>query len=259
MLPSYTIIGKNRLHFETIESTNDFAMDLVSKTNPIEGTVVSADFQSKGKGQYGRVWHGMAHQNIAASIILYPQFLFAQEQFYISKAIAIGVLNFVKSLHTNDVSIKWPNDIYINDQKVAGVLIQNVLSGNKLKTSIVGIGINVFQTEFQTGLQNPTSLILNGLSPNTTLTDLYHKLFHSIEEVYELLKKRFFDLLDQQYFSHLWNKEGEIKYRLADSFEEKIGKMIHVGKEGQLSMMDDDGLISHFSHGEIVFILPKNE
>ncbi len=253
MLPSYNIIGKNRLHFETIDSTNDFALELVSKTNPIEGTVVTSDFQSLGKGQYGRVWHGMAHQNIAASIILYPTFLLPSEQFYLSKAIALGVKTFVEKKGIANVSIKWPNDIYIDNKKTAGILIQNILTGSNYKVAIAGIGINVLQTDFDPQITNPTSMILNGLSENSTLDDLYESLFLELEIYYQLLKNRNFTKIDELYNGALWNKNHIVVYE--QDGQRKSAKLLNVGDDGKLEMEDEMGKKMKFHHGEIKILV----
>ena len=253
MLPSYNIIGKNRLHFETIDSTNDFALELVSKTNPIEGTVVTSDFQSLGKGQYGRVWHGMAHQNIAASIILYPTFLLPSEQFYLSKAIALGVKTFVEKKGIVNVSIKWPNDIYIDDNKNAGILIQNILTGSTYKVAIAGIGINVLQTVFDPQIPNPTSLILNGLSANSTLDDLYESLFLDLNIYYQILKNRHFKKIDELYNDALWKRNHVVLYE--QDGQTKRAKLLNVGDDGKLEIEDEMGRKIKFHHGEIKILV----
>jgi len=253
MLPSYNIIGKNRLHFETIDSTNDFALELLSKTNPIEGTVVTADFQSMGKGQYGRVWQGMAHQNIAASVILYPNFLLPSEQFYLSKAIALGVKNFVEKRGISGVTVKWPNDIYIENKKTSGILIQNILTGNTYKVAIAGIGINVLQSTFDPQIPNPTSLLLNGLSEKVLLENLYESFFHELNLHYQLLKERNFELIDELYNNALWNKNQEVYFEVDG--QKKSAELLKVGVDGKLELKDDFGRIVKYHHGEIKILV----
>ena len=254
MLPSNNIIGKNRLHFETITSTNDFAIEWASKTNPIEGSVVSADFQSSGKGQYGRVWQGMAHKNIALSIVLYPLFLAPKEQYYLSKAVSLGVYDFFISLGMQNVSIKWPNDLYIDDDKICGILIQNVLTSSVYKLAIVGIGINVFQEEFDPDIPNASSLFLKGLDRQKSIRQLEDLLFEHMDRAYAHIVDKKFEFIDTMYNDLLWNKSQNINYEVLETGKTYLGKIIDVTSQGQLRIENELKQLDTYQHGSIKFL-----
>lgn len=118
---------------------------------------LSPNGQSRGRGQRGNSWSSSAGANLTFSVVLCPGFLETAQQFYLSKAVSLAVCDTVESFGVRP-QVKWPNDIYIDGRKVAGILIENDLAGNFLSRSVVGIGINVNQTEFDPALPNPTSL-----------------------------------------------------------------------------------------------------
>lgn len=181
-------IGKVYHHFDELASTNDWAAELLAKSKPPEGTVVRADKQSAGRGQFDSRWESAAGQNLTLSVILYPDWLEAHAQFYLSMAVALALRDLVNSLSTIPSStVKWPNDLYLGNRKAAGVLIQNALSGQHLQSSIVGIGLNINQLEFDPTLPNPTSLALF-FGKKFDLDDVAERLFECLEQRYLQLK-----------------------------------------------------------------------
>lgn len=153
-------IGKVFKQFAKLASTNDYALLLLSKSKPSEGTVISTLNQYKGRGQIGSTWESEAGKNINFSLILYPTFLPVKDQFQLNQAMSLGVRDFVAEYLLNPVKVKWSNDIFVKGKKVAGILIQNSIMGSQIRSSVIGIGINVNQTEFASNLPNPTSLKL---------------------------------------------------------------------------------------------------
>ena len=124
-------IGKVFQHFASLESTNQYAVDLISKSKPIEGTVISTFNQTKGRGQIGSTWESAIGKNITLSVILYPSFLPIQKQFYLNQIVALAVKDLLQAYTSKVVQVKWPNDVYIHEHKTAGILIQNSVSGKK--------------------------------------------------------------------------------------------------------------------------------
>ena len=141
--------------FDELASTNDEARD----ARYMNGAVVIAERQSRGRGQRGNSWSSAEGMNLTFSAVLCPASLRAESQFYLSKAVALSVSDTVDSFGIES-RIKWPNDIYVGDGKVAGILIENDLMGACISRSIAGIGLNVNQTAFDPALPNPTSLAL---------------------------------------------------------------------------------------------------
>src|SRR5574344_522821 len=144
------------IRFDEIDSTNSEAHRNLATA--AEGTVWTAGFQTKGRGQYDRHWESERELNLLATILLRPVFLPANEQFLISKCTALAICDFLRTFHLKP-GIKWPNDIYIGPNKICGILIEHQLSGSQLVSSIIGFGINVNQTKFQ-GAPNPTSIAI---------------------------------------------------------------------------------------------------
>ena len=139
----------NRHHIivqDELESTNNYAKQLVSDKVE-EGTVVLAQFQSKGRGQQGNYWESETGKNLLFSLILYPDFLEAEFQFSLSMLVSLAIVSVLDE-ETDEVQIKWPNDIYVGKLKIAGILIENTIKGSKLGSTIVGVGLNLNQEMF---------------------------------------------------------------------------------------------------------------
>jgi BirA family biotin operon repressor/biotin-[acetyl-CoA-carboxylase] ligase len=165
-------IGKVYHRFDELTSTNDYALELIAatrneteshaaKSKPPEGTVVRADSQSAGRGQIGSRWEAAPGLNLTFSVILYPNWLAVQDQFYLSMAVALALYDACATLDLPKMPmVKWPNDLYFENRKCAGILIQNSISGKHLQSAVVGIGLNINQKDFGPGLGNPTSLAI---------------------------------------------------------------------------------------------------
>jgi len=190
MLPDTFVIGNTMIKLDATTSTNDYAHNLLTKgENIVEGTVVIADNQHKGKGQRGNIWVSEPGLNLTFSIILYPKFLHPSDQFELSKAISLGIVSYLRRalpVNLSAITVKWPNDIYVDDKKVCGILIENLVSGARLTHSIVGIGLNVNQEVFDKGLLNPTSLRL--------LVNSEYDLEHVRQELLTYLDSRYIEL-----------------------------------------------------------------
>jgi BirA family biotin operon repressor/biotin-[acetyl-CoA-carboxylase] ligase len=154
------MIGKNTVRLEETDSTNRYLMDWLSREKPEEGTLVITSYQSAGRGMERNTWESGKGMNLTFSFVIYPDFLAADAQFYLNKAISLGVYDVVAAAIGNHgaVSVKWPNDIYIGDHKVAGMLIQTGVKGNRFEFAVVGIGLNVNQEIFLGDAPNPVSL-----------------------------------------------------------------------------------------------------
>ncbi|MFO7998531.1 MAG: biotin--[acetyl-CoA-carboxylase] ligase [Bacteroidales bacterium] len=153
------LFGHQLLYFPEIDSTNREAWRMVQKGDLEEGTIVRAGFQSLGRGQGSTRWESEKGKNLCVSVVIKPVFLSPDKQFYLNKAIALSVREAVKGLLPDaSVMIKWPNDVYIGNRKVAGILIENAIRGSRLEHSIAGIGININQRRFDPTLPNPVSI-----------------------------------------------------------------------------------------------------
>ena len=146
-------------HFKNIESTNQYLQRLLDEGIDITDNIVVADFQTSGKGQGNNVWQSEDGMNLLFSIALDMSFLKAENQFLLTQMVSVAMIDVLKKyLPEESLFIKWPNDIYFNDKKIAGILIKNEIKGMMLGTSIIGIGLNVNQTYFDKSLPNPISM-----------------------------------------------------------------------------------------------------
>ena len=146
-------------HFKTLESTNQHLHNLLNEGVDIVNNIVVTDFQTSGKGQGKNVWQSEDGKNLLFSIALDMSFLKAENQFLLTQMVSVTMINVLKKyLPEESLFIKWPNDIYFKDKKIAGILIKNEIKGMMMGTSIIGIGLNINQTSFDESLPNPISM-----------------------------------------------------------------------------------------------------
>lgn len=189
--------------YQTLDSTNSQAARELQQA--AEGTVWIADFQSAGRGQRGNKWESKNAENLTFSILFKPLFLSPAHQFQISQIASLGVRRYLCSKGL-DAKIKWPNDIYIGNKKICGMLIEHSISGDKLAGSIVGIGININQKVFSSDAPNPTSLILEAplTSGEYDRKEELSQLLGYICTAYEELEDGFAKELDIEYTENLY-------------------------------------------------------
>jgi BirA family biotin operon repressor/biotin-[acetyl-CoA-carboxylase] ligase len=244
-------IGSNILFYESIESTNITALALLREKELPEGTVIQAAFQSSGKGQAGNSWKSEKGQNLLFSVVLYPGSVSPGEQFIISMAISLGICDFT-DIYFNGTTIKWPNDIYVNNEKIAGILIENSIMGDSIESSVAGIGFNINQDKFDPETRNPTSL--------KTITGRIHDTGKCLKEILACLDKRYKQLLygdreqiRDEYISHLYRAGEWYTYRTAGiRFE---GKITDILPSGSIRIEARDGNLREFSFKEVDFII----
>jgi len=145
------------IHLKEISSTNSYLKELVLSSKKKELWTVFTDYQTAGKGQKGNSWESERGQNLMFSTVLYPSFLKANEQFRISELISLTIKGVLDN-YVDNISIKWPNDIYWKEKKIAGILIENMIQGENIMYSIIGVGLNLNQETFYSNAPNPISL-----------------------------------------------------------------------------------------------------
>ncbi len=147
------------LWLDEVDSTNRFLVEKAKNDDALpNGFVVVAEHQTVGKGQGTNRWESEAEKNLLFSLLLKPDDVHASEQFIISQIVALGLRETVEAFLSCKVSVKWPNDIYVGDKKIAGILIENRLQGARITQSIVGVGLNVNQRAFVSDAPNPVSM-----------------------------------------------------------------------------------------------------
>lgn len=244
-------VGNVVLDFPEMASTNDYAVEMLTKTKPSEGTVITAGYQWAGRGQIGSTWVAPARQNLLMSVILYPNFLAAHHQFRLNQAMSVAVADAVRNLGAPDVSVKWPNDIYLGNQKTAGLLIQNSLSGSWIQWSVVGIGLNVNQEEFDPNLPNATSMA-KACAQTFVLEEVRAELCRCIEHRYLQLRSGEGAILQRDYLSNLYRFGQDACYRRPDG-SVFYGRITGTDEQGKLCISHDKGE-EKFGLKEIQFI-----
>ncbi len=205
--PKTLFIGKNIIYLPSCHSTNDKASELLQTSSVLEGTVVITDNQTAGRGQRGNIWKTTIGQNLTFSIILKPHFLQATEQFWLNIAVSLGVHDFLSSYLGLNMKIKWPNDLYYKSKKLGGILIENNVQKTNLQSSIIGIGLNINQVNFEqlnaTSLAQVTGQIYD-------LEMLFPELLEGIEKRYLQLRAKNYTRLKFDYLRHFfWYQEQQ--------------------------------------------------
>ncbi|GIV35025.1 MAG: biotin--[acetyl-CoA-carboxylase] ligase [Chitinophagales bacterium] len=242
------LIGTILLHLPEVDSTNDYARTFITKNRPSEGTVIMAHHQKHGRGQYGRRWESASGKNLTFTVILYPQFLHPSDVNLLSQAVSISLCDFFNTHLNLPVKIKWPNDIYYQDGKLAGVLIETSVIGNKLDYVLVGIGVNVNQTEFSPEVPNPVSL-KDVFHQNFDLMVLLKAYFPFLDTWYYRLKIQP-ESLPETYSGMLYHKDEQVVFSYKGTYRQGI--LRGVQPNGRL-LVEMNGVTEEFSHGEITF------
>ncbi|MDR1983237.1 MAG: biotin--[acetyl-CoA-carboxylase] ligase [Prevotellaceae bacterium] len=245
-------IGCKTLWYSETESTNDLANEAIRNKDE-NGTVFVADIQTKGRGQRNNAWESEPFKNLTFSFIIYPDFLKAEEQFLLSKAISVAVVNFLKECGLT-AKIKWPNDIYVGDKKITGILIEHNIIGNNIASSIVGVGLNVNQKKFLSNAPNPTSVLIE-LEREKELDreKSLKRLLFLFEKRYKALAVRDFENLEKDYFEHLYRNDGF--YRYISNETEFWAKITGISNVGELLLETKDGEQRKFGFKEIAFVI----
>lgn len=242
--------------FDTIDSTNLFAERLLLHEKPCEGSVILAGFQETGHGAGSNTWHSEANKNLLASIFLYPEHIQPANQFVLNKVISLAVLYCVKSLvPSGKVLIKWPNDIYVDYKKIAGILTKNSIMGNKIGHSIVGIGLNVNEDKFPPELPNPVS-IMQLSQQKHEIDEVLKILMNFLEILYQKLEYDKFDFIHDEYLKNLLNLNRKAWYRKGSQVFEGIIR--GVSPFGKLRM-ETDGEVMEYDFKEISFLFKNFE
>lgn len=252
MTDNNVIIGSKVLQLKSVDSTNDYLKKLKS-IEPLQNgfTVITAE-QINGKGYHNNKWESEPKKNIVLSFLVYPDFLFAQDQFMLSKIVSLAVLDYLSgSSKKQEFTVKWPNDIYFQDLKIAGILIENSVKGEYITDSIIGIGLNINQDSFSNNLTNPISLKkitnLNYVIDNET-----SKLIATLNIRYKQLLKHSFDDINRDYLNSLYRYNKWAKYKTEKT--KFNGKITGVNEFGFLEILSESGELKTFNFKEVEFI-----
>lgn len=232
-------------------STNTYLKQLCRDRILPEGYTVYTDRQTAGRGQRGNSWESEPGMNITMTLLLRPVHIPIREQFRISQVVALGVTDIL-GRETDGFSIKWPNDIYWHDKKIAGILIENTLSGTEYSEAIVGIGLNVNQRQFVSDAPNPVSL-RQITGHDYDLGALLRQLVEAIHIRYEQSKSPA-HTLHAEYMERLYRRDGFYRYSTpgGEIFEARVAA---IEPDGFLCLEKRTGEMSRFAFKEVSFLL----
>ena len=235
-------------HFDITASTNDDARDEKYR----DGDVVWADFQTAGRGQRGHEWHSRKGENLTFSVVLEPLFVPIAEQFSVSEVVALSLVDMLAE-YGIEAKIKWTNDIYVGDKKLVGILIEHSLSSATLRRTIVGIGINVNQKEFDSALPNPVSMT-QLLGREFELEEVLNCFLSHLQRNYALLREGAKAALHERYNSLLYRKNEYHTYALP-SGEKFSAKIVGTAPSGALCLENECGDRKDYLFKEVEFVI----
>lgn len=238
------------IHLEEVVSTNLSLRERLNGRLLPEGSVLWADVQTAGRGQAGNSWESEAGKNLTFSTVLYPDVIPANKQFLISQITALSVKETLDQ-HTGEITVKWPNDIYRQDKKICGMLIENDLAGNTICCSIQGIGINLNQEIFLSNAPNPVSLTqITGLTYDRE--EILRQFLSHFYRYYLLLLQEKEDEIRALYHSALYRNDGFYLYEDNESrFEAAIEE---IEPTGHLILRLRDHTLRRYAFKEVASI-----
>ena len=233
---------------ESVDSTNNYAMAMIQNGLAVDGNAVFARHQTHGKGRPGKVWKSRQGDNIILSILAKMQWLPVIRQFELSMSVALGCHDFISTQTSLTAAIKWPNDIFINDSKAGGILIENIIKGTLWQWAVIGVGININQVDFENFDMPPVSL--------KQVTGETYDVLQLAEELYRFIMKRIDDLkssksaaLLEEYNAKLFGRNRWVKLKKEGIVIET--KIIGVSSSGRL--ITQDACQREFNFGEVQF------
>ncbi|MBL17624.1 MAG: biotin--[acetyl-CoA-carboxylase] ligase [Crocinitomicaceae bacterium] len=244
-------IGNQVIKVKSIDSTNNYAAKLLNQTKVPFGTVIMAHYQTKGKGQRNTIWSSNGGDNLLMSVLLDLSFIPSEKIFFLSKSIALAIRAAVVDVIGIESHLKWPNDVLIDNKKIAGVLIENQWKKSNIVSSVVGVGLNVNQVDFQESF-SATSLkkITN---KNYNVDNILKVLCKKLNKYYDQLASLKYDNIDLEYHQHLVNNNKFCE------FEENnmvfSAKVKGVNQQGELMLEFTNGDVKSYGLKQITQLL----
>ncbi|MDX1906842.1 MAG: biotin--[acetyl-CoA-carboxylase] ligase [Bacteroidia bacterium] len=234
--------GNTVFRYESLPSTNVRAWELLAD-NPPEGTVILTREQTAGRGQKGNTWQAVPGINLTFSVIYRPGFLDPRDLFALSKCACLAVRDVVAtSVPGAEVLVKWPNDILVNRRKVAGILIENQLAGARVQAAVIGIGLNVNQTQFPPEIADRATSLSLEAGRLMSLEAVLSQVLDRLEGYYIQLRQGQTAALDQTYLAHLYGYQEEVSMTFGGARQHL--RILGTDRSGKLAATD--GRIVHY-------------
>lgn len=247
-------------YLDTIDSTSTELRRRMSVEELPHGYCISADFQTSGHGQATNRWESEDGKNLLFSLLLRPTVIPAAEQFVITELVTLAIINALQDYIRQKITIKWPNDIYVGDKKLCGILIENALCGSTIDTCIVGIGININQELFVSDAPNPVSLKqLNGRDNDRG--EILAEIYQNILNYYDYLADNWQNndikqSLHYEYMNNLYRRTGYHNYSTPEG-ERFRAEIEDIGPQGHLTLRLESGELRIFAFKEVIFEFNK--
>ena len=239
------------IHIDETDSTNRWMKELI-QLHPSEETqhemVVVCDYQTAGRGCGSNSWEAEPGKNLLMSVLMHPKKVSARTQFIITQIVSVALCRTIETVIGSEhrVTIKWPNDIYVGDKKICGVLIENSIEGRRIKDCIIGIGLNVNQTEFRSDAPNPVSMAqLTGKEMNRE-----EVLNAFLDELSKQCENR---NIHRDYLRMMYRCDG--MYPFESEGTRFMARVVGVNDDGRLMLEDEDGIAHLYRFKEITFII----
>lgn len=248
------------INLPIVDSTNNFVREMLTEesTGNVSSpqmlpdfTLVVANDQTKGRGQQGNSWETERGKNLTFSLLCHPDFVKPSEQFLLSQCMALSICRALLQ-YVDNVMIKWPNDIYVGDEKISGTLIECDLQGKSISNCIIGVGININQTIFLSDAPNPTSLkLLTG--KDFSREDILSAVMVHFQTYYEMLHEDRAEEIRKEYISCLYRRTG--LHRYSDVRGDFMAEIEGVEPSGHLRLRFQNGNIVRYEFKEVRFII----
>jgi BirA family biotin operon repressor/biotin-[acetyl-CoA-carboxylase] ligase len=247
--------GRSSILVNEVDSTNSFMARTLKDEKLPEGAVIRALRQNAGRGQSGSQWESENGKNLLLSFVFYPTFISPREVFLLNKTFTLAVHDFVKFWTNEVIKIKWPNDIYWNELKVAGILIENSINSTTISHSVLGIGINVNQKKFSPSIPNAVSLsFITG--KEFTIDELFESLCSFLEVRYLQLKNGDRKGIDTNYNRALFAINEWRQFRTPEKTFR--GRILAVDENGRLVIEGPDNDVYFFNAKEVAFLFNRD-
>ncbi len=237
----------NIIKLDATTSTNDWLKQKYNKNECEDGDLVWVEKQTKGRGQKKNVWISEPGKNLTFSFFKVLKTLEVNDQFMINCWISIAIINALKIINVPKLSLKWPNDILSEDKKICGVLIENFIKGNIISSTIVGVGLNVNQINFEN--LDGASSILNQTKKEFNLEFVLNLLLDSFEETFRYCKTKNKKHLIKKYEEFLFGKNKTYKFQVGHNIFNAIIKGVNL--DGKLIVQNEEDEIIMFSNSTI--------
>lgn len=236
------------IKLNAIDSTNAYLKALSMETALQDCTVVITEHQTKGRGQMGTLWQSEPSKNLTFSVFKEVSFIKVEQQFYISMATSLALYRALETFYIPQLYIKWPNDILSATNKIAGILIENVIKHNQLLGSVIGIGLNVNQKNFD-ALPNASSMCLT-TGVLYDLEEVLQAIIKQINHYFKMLQSKRFDAIKTEYESLMFRMQKPSTF-LDVNDQSFTGYIKGVTEDGKLVVLEEDNVINTYDLKEV--------